>query len=77
MPCLIPAPMKSVIEKTTTKKKTNNKTSKYKNFAAKTKYLNLNAPINNAKMQSDKTLTPKTYFVHTIQQTENFLNETR
>ena len=39
------------------KKKTNNKRSKNNYFTAKTKYLNLNAPSNNAKMQSYKTLT--------------------
>ena len=32
-------------------KKTNKNISKNKNFAAKTKYLNLNAPSNNAKIQ--------------------------
>ena len=76
MLCLFPVLTRSVIEKIR-EKKTNNKTSKNKNFAAKTKYLNLNAPSNNAQMQSDKNLTTQIGFVHTIQQMENFLNETR
>ena len=58
-------------------KKTNNKRSKNKNFTAKIKYLNLNAPINNAKMQLYKTLTAQIYFVHIIQRMAFFLNETR
>ena len=37
--------------------KKTNKTSKNKNFTAKTQYLNLKAPSNNVKMQSDETLT--------------------
>ena len=53
MPCLITALTRSVIEKTT-RKKTNNKRSKNKNFTAKTKYLNLNAAGNIAKIQSYK-----------------------
>ena len=57
-------------------KKTNNKISKNKNFAAKTKYLNMNAPSNNAKMQSDENLTIQIYFVQNIQQAdEKIFNE--
>ena len=76
MPCLITALIRSVIEKIT-RKRTNNKISKNKNFTAKTKYLNFNAPSNNAKMQLDKNLTTQVYFVNTKQQMEYFLNETR
>ena len=61
----------------TTRKKTNNKRSENKNFTAKTKYLNLNAPSNSAKMQSSETLTAQIYIVHTIQQSAIFLNETK
>ena len=59
------------------RKKTNNKRSKIKNFTAKTKYLILNAPRNNAKMQSYKTLTAQIHIVHTIQHMAIFLNEPR
>ena len=75
MQYLITALTRSVIEKTTRKK--NNKRSKNKNFTAKTKYPNLNAPSNNAKKQSYKTLTAQIYFVHTIQRMATLLNETR
>ena len=54
MPCLIKALTGSAIKKTARKK--TNKKSKNKNFTAKTQYLNLKAPRNNVKMQSDKTL---------------------
>ena len=43
----------------------------------KTQYLNLNAPRNHAKLQTDKTLTTQIYFVHTKQQMKIFFNETR
>ena len=74
MPCLTTALTRYFIENTT--KKTINK-SNNKKFTAKTKYLNLNAPSNNAKMQSYKILTAQFYFVLTIQQMAIFLNETR
>ena len=74
MPCLITAVTRSFIEKTT-RKKTNNKRSKNKKFTEKTKYLNLNAPSNNDKMQSYKTLTKQIYFVHTIQQTVHTIQQ--
>ena len=61
MPCLITTLTKSAIKKTM-RIKTNNKISKNKNFKAKTHYLNLKAPSNNVKMQSDKTLTTQTFF---------------
>ena len=61
MPCLITAPTRSAV-KETTRKKSNNKISKNKNFTAKTEYQNLKAPSNNVKMQSDKTLTTQIYF---------------
>ena len=54
MPCLITTLKRSAIKKTT--RKNNNKISKNKNFNAKTQYLNLKAPSNNVKMQSDETL---------------------
>ena len=63
MPCLIPAPMRSDIKKTTRQKKTNNKISKNKKLTAKTEHLNLKAHSNNVKMQSDKTLTTQIYFL--------------
>ena len=56
MPCLITALTRSATKKTT-RKKTNKKKSKHKSFTAKTQYLNLKAPSNNVKMQSDKALT--------------------
>ena len=43
---------------------------------AKTEYLNLKAPSNNAKVQSGKTLTTQIYFFLTIQQMGSFVNET-
>ena len=75
MICLITALTRSFIEKTTRKKNKQQKKQKQK-FHAKTKYLNLNAPSNNAKRQSYKTLTAKIYFVHPIQQRAIFSNET-
>ena len=76
MPCLI-ATLRSSDIKKTTRKKTNNKISKNKNFKAKTQYLNLKAPSNNVKMQSHKTLTTQSYCFLTIQQMETFNNKTR
>ena len=67
--------MSSAIKKTTRKK--NNKISKNKNFKAKTQYLNLKAPSNNVKMQSDKTLTTQSYYFLTTQQMKIFNIETR
>ena len=67
MSCLITALTRSFIEKNY-EKENKQKRSKNKNFTAKTKYLDLNAPSNNAKMQSYKTLTAQVYFVHNIQQ---------
>ena len=55
MQCLITT--RSAIKKNTRKNKNNNKKAKNNNFTAKTQYHNLNAPINNVKLQSDKTLT--------------------
>ena len=72
MPCLITAPTRSAIKKTTK----NNKIGKNKNFTARTEYLNLKAPSNNVKMQSDKILTTQFYFFLTKKQMEIFLNET-
>ena len=76
IPCLITALTKFVIEKTT-RKKNKQRNKQNKNFTAKTKYLNLNAPSNIAKMQSFKTLTAQIYFVYTIQQMAIFFNETK
>ena len=56
MPCLITTLTRSAVKKIT-RKKTNNKISKNRNFKAKTQYLNLKEPSNDVKMQSDKTLT--------------------
>ena len=59
MPCLITT--RSVVEKTK-RKNNNNKKKQKQNFTAKTQYLNLKAPSNNFKLQSNKTLTTKIYF---------------
>ena len=59
------------------KKTTNSEISKNKNFTAETQYINLKAPSNNVKMQSDKTLTTQIYFFLTIQQMDVFHNEIR
>ena len=59
------------------RKKNNQQKKQKQNFTAKTKYLNLNAPSNNAKMQSYQNLSPQIFFVHIIQQMAIFLNETR
>ena len=56
----------SAIKKTTIKTAIN-KIGKNKNFKAKTPYLNIEAPSNNVKMQSDKTLTTQSYYFLTIQ----------
>ena len=71
MPCFITAPTWPDIEETRKKNSTN------KILAAKNEYLNLKAPGNNVKMQSDKTLTTQVYLLLTIQQMKSFLNETR
>ena len=76
MPFPIKTLTSSVIKKTT-RKKTNNKISKNKNFKAKTQYLNLKAPINNVKIQSDRTLTTQRYYFLTMQPIKTFHNETR
>ena len=55
-----------ICHKKTTRKKTNNNINKNKKFKAKT--LNLKAPSNNVKMQSDKTLTIQTNFFLFTQQ---------
>ena len=70
MPCLITALTRSF-------KKNKQQKKQKQNFTPKTKYLNLNVPSNNAKIQSYKTLTAQIYFVYTIQQMTIFLNETR
>ena len=75
MPCLITAPTRSDIKESTREKKQITKLEK--KFTAQTEYLNLKAPSNNVKMQSDKTLTTQIYFFQTIQQMESFLNETK
>ena len=56
MPCPITTLTSSALKKTT-RKKTNYKTSKNKHFKLKTQYLNLKAPSNTVKVQSDKTIT--------------------
>ena len=75
MACLITAPKRAANKKDYEKNKQKNKQKQ--NFTAKTQYLNLKAPSNNVKMQSDKTLTTQIYFFLTMQQMEIFLNETR
>ena len=59
---LIAALRRSAIKKTT-RKKTTIKVSKNKNFAAETEYLNLKAPSNNVKMQSEKNLNYINFFL--------------
>ena len=76
MPCPITILWSSALKKTT-RKKTNNKISKNKHFKTKTQYLNLKAPSNNVKMQSDKTINAQSYYFLTIQQMKTFHNETR
>ena len=44
---------------------------------AKTQYLNLKAPNNNVKVQSDKSLTKQIYVFLTTKQMGIFRNETR
>ena len=66
MPCLITAPMTSDIKQTTTQKKANKNISKNKISTAKTENLNLRAHSSNVKMQSDKTLTARIYFLLTL-----------
>ena len=61
MPCLITALTRSAIKKL--QLKTNSNTRKNKNFTAKTQYLNLKAPSNYVKMQSDETLTTHLIFL--------------
>ena len=61
------------IKNNTRKKTTTTTKSKNKNFSAKTQYLNLKAPSNNVKLQSDKTLTKQIYFFLTTQQMGVFL----
>ena len=49
--------------KETTRKRSNNKISKNKNFTAKTQYLNLKGASINVKIQLDKALaTQEVYF---------------
>ena len=55
MTCVITALTRSAIIKTTRKNKKQQKNKN--NFMEETQYLNLKAPNNNVKMQSDKTLT--------------------
>ena len=43
--------------KKTTRNNNRQQKRKNKNFTAETQYINLKAPTNNVKMQSDKTLT--------------------
>ena len=76
MPCLNTALTRSANKKTT-KKTTNKKISKCKSFMAENQYINLKAPSNNVKMQSDKTLTTKNLFFLTLQQMDVFLNGIR
>ena len=68
MACLI-----AVLMRYANKKYEKNK-NKTKNFTANTQYLNIKAPSNNVKMQSDKTLTTQSYFFLTIQQMRIFFN---
>ena len=46
-------------------------------ITAKTRHLNLKAPINNLKMQSDKTITTQIYFFLAKQQMKIFPKLTR
>ena len=51
--------------------------SKNKNFTAKAQHLNLNAPSNIVKLQSDKTLTTQIYLFLNTHHMGFFLNESR
>ena len=59
MPCLIITLTRYAIKKDYEKKTKQNKQKP--KFQGKTQYLNLKAPSNNFKKQSDKTLTSQTY----------------
>ena len=59
MMCLITALIRFANKKTTRKK---TKKAKLKKLTAKTQYLNLKAPGNNVKKQSDNTLTAQISF---------------
>ena len=68
MTCLIEALSRSALKKTG-EKTTNNKTE--------TQYLNLKAPSNSVKGQSDETLKTQILFFLTMQQMDVFPNETK
>ena len=67
--------MRSAIKNATRKKK--KQKNQNKNFTAKTHYLNSEAPFNNVKMQSDKTLATQIHSCVTTQQIGFFLNGTK
>ena len=60
MPCLITT--RAANEQTKRKNTTTTKKKQKHLGTAKTQYLNLKAPRNNVKLQSDKTLTTQIYF---------------
>ena len=74
MPCLITTG--SANEQTTREKQQKKQKQKLLG-TAKTQYINLQAPSNNVKLQSDKTLTTHVYFFLNTHQIGFFLNETR
>ena len=79
MPCLSTELTRSAINKTTVEKnkKQQNKQKQKTIFTAKTQHVNLKAPINNIKTQSDKILTAQIYVFIINKQMGLYLNETR
>ena len=66
-------PLNRIREKKQQQKKQNQKLI----GRAKTQYLNLKAPCNNVKLQSDKTFTTQIYIFLTKNQMGFFVSETR
>ena len=46
-------------------------------FAAKLKHLNIKAPSNNVKIQSDENLTTQVYLIVTTKHMSLYINETK
>ena len=80
MPFLITALTRSAtLNKTTGEKyKQQNKQNEKKTyFTAKLKHLNLKAPSNNVKIQSEENLSTQVYFFVTTKHTGLYINETK
>ena len=74
MPVLVRALTRFALIRLKTKR---NKKISEKNFTEKTQYINLKAPSNNVKTQSDKSLTTQIYFFLTTKQMGILLNGAR